>query len=53
MPALMHTVCDPCRPRSDPNTSATCTHWNVSGKEWVADGVLLARHNHTITCGLA
>ena len=34
------------------NSSASwsCTHWNVSGRAWVADGVLLNESTDNITC---
>ena len=32
------------------NESAGCAHWDTIGKEWVQDGVLVARYHDQITC---
>ena len=35
---------------SSANSMASCAHWNVSGRAWVADGVLLSESTDNITC---
>ena len=32
------------------STASCCAHWNVSGRAWVADGVLLSESTDNITC---